>query len=233
MTGGGLGWWQQAALWGAKDLALSWRGRARLAAQAAFGVLMVLLFSFAAGPNGQVLGLLAPGFLWLVVVLSSNLQLAASASEEVQDDALEGLRLLGMRPSAMFVGAALVNAGALVVLAASTWPLAAAVYGLEAAGVGAMARLAATTVLGILAVCGPGTLLATVAARARGREMLLPLLLYPLLVPGLLAAVKATQAALAGDPMQEYGSWMALLVAFNLLYWPLGTALFGHVVEQA
>ena len=61
---------------------------------------------------------------------------------------------------------------------------------------------------------------------------MLPLLLFPLVVPALLAAVKATSLVLQGDPMLQLGSWLGLLIAFNLIYWALGIALFPQVIED-
>lgn len=232
MSAPGPAWWRQALVLVAKDLLLEWRARLRLQATAAFAALMLLLFSFAAGPNGRLLSAMAPGFIWLAVVLCSSLQLGESWRQESEQDALEGLRLLGGLPSAIFVAKALANALALAALAAVVWPLAVVVFGIAAPTPVDLGRLVVTSAAGIAAVCAPGTLLAAMTARARGREMLLPLLLYPLIVPGLLAAVKATACALTGDPMGEWGAWMGLLALFNGMYWPLCTVLFARVIEQ-
>ncbi|MFN7145213.1 MAG: heme exporter protein CcmB, partial [Myxococcota bacterium] len=78
----------------------------------------------------------------------------------------------------------------------------------------------------------PGTLYAALSARARGSDVLLPLLLFPLVVPALLSAVKSTALVLSGDPMDQLGGWMGLLAAFNLIYWSLCGLLFGRVVED-
>jgi len=92
--------------------------------------------------------------------------------------------------------------------------------------------LAVTLVLGCLAFSAPGTLYSAVASNARARDVLLPLLLFPLIIPALLAAVKATTVVLQGDPMSQLRSWFGLLVGFNLVYWGLGIALFPLVIED-
>jgi heme exporter protein B len=93
-------------------------------------------------------------------------------------------------------------------------------------------RLVGILGLGCLGIAAPGTLYAALAARARGRDVLLPLLLFPLVVPALLAAVSATGLVIAGDPMDQLGGWTRLLAAFDAVYAALCGALFARVVED-
>jgi heme exporter protein B len=86
--------------------------------------------------------------------------------------------------------------------------------------------------LGTAGLSAPGTLYAAMTAQARARQALLPLLLFPLVVPALLSAVRSTALVLRGDPMGQLGSWMALLLCFDTIYWALCGLLFGRVVED-
>lgn len=86
--------------------------------------------------------------------------------------------------------------------------------------------------MGCLAISAPGTIYAAIANNARARDVLLPVLLFPLLVPALLSAVKSTNLVLQGDPMNQLPSWLSLLGAFNLIYWVLGFLLFPRVIED-
>jgi heme exporter protein B len=86
--------------------------------------------------------------------------------------------------------------------------------------------------LGCLAIAAPGTLYSAIANHARARDVLLPLLLFPLVVPALLAATKATSLVLQGDPMEQLGSWLALLGGFDMIYWSLGFVLLPKVIED-
>ena len=86
--------------------------------------------------------------------------------------------------------------------------------------------------LGAAGLSAPGTLYAAMAAQARARQMLLPLLLFPLVVPVLLSAVKATSLVTTGDPMGQLRSWVLLLVSFDAIYWSLCGLLFERVVEE-
>jgi heme exporter protein B len=87
-------------------------------------------------------------------------------------------------------------------------------------------------VLGCLAIAAPGTLHGAIASHARARDVLLPLLLFPILIPALVAAAKSTALVFDGDPMDQVPGWLGLLGGFDLLYWALGFALFPRVVEE-
>jgi heme exporter protein B len=213
-----------------KDAVLEWRSRARLNATIFFAVMTLLLFSFAVGPHHSLLTRNAPGFLWLAIFLASVLSLGESMRIESENDALDGLRLMPVDPLSLFLAKAIVNSVFLLALAVIMVPLALALYDAELKlGAGSLALI---LLLGTAAVSAPGTLYAALAVQARAKDVLLPLLLFPILVPGLLAAVKATTLIFEGDPMGQLASWRILLIVFNLTYWFLGGLLFGRVIEE-
>ena len=212
-----------------KDLLIEWRARARGFALASFAVTVLLLFSFAVGPNSEVLRTHAGAYLWLAVLLSSTLLLGQSFQVEVEAGALEGLILAPVEPSALFFGKALSNLIQLVALAGViTIPMLAL---FDAAFAESWAWYPVVVVLGAAGVSAPGTLYAGLTARLDNRQLLLPLLLFPLLVPCLLAAVKATTLLLSGDAMGQLPSWLQLLAVFNGLYWAVCGVLFPRVIE--
>ena len=221
--------WQQTVGIIHKDLLLEWRGRARLNAVLIFAMLTLLLFSFAVGPQPKLLAALAPGFFWLAVLLASVLSLGESLRVEQENAALEGLRLLPVAPLAIFLGKALANMLFLFALAVVLTPITLALY--DAPLQMGLVTFAQVIALGVGAISAPGTLYAAMAVQARSRDILLPLLLFPILVPGLLAAVKATALVMHGDAMGELTSWQSLLIAFNTIYWLLCMLLFGRVIE--
>ena len=213
-----------------KDLLLEWRTLARVNATLFFGLLTLLMFSFAVGPNQTLLQQIAAGFIWLAVFLASVLNLNESMRGERENAALDGMLHMGVKPQAIFLGKALACAGTLFVLSLLLLPIAIAIYGVEPA-LGWL-RVVPILALGCLAVAAPGTLYAAIASQIRARDVLLPLLMFPVLVPGLLAAVKATQLVFEGDPMQQQSGWLTLLSIFALVYWLLGTLLFAKVVDH-
>jgi heme exporter protein B len=213
-----------------KDLLYEWRARSRFTAVLAFGVTTLLLFSFASGPDTTLLRTNAAGYLWLALLLMSTLSLGESFRVEAQNGALEGLLLLPTDARAVFYGKAIANFAVLCALGLMLVPMMVALYDVTITM--GFVSLAATIALGTAGLCAPGTLYAALASRARGRDVMLPLLLFPLVVPALLAAVKATQLSLTGDPMRQLPSWLGLLAAFNAVYWSLCGLLFGRVVED-
>jgi len=214
----------------AKDVTLEWRSRARINATLFFSIMTLLLFSFAAGPRPKLLVANAPGYLWLALVLSSTLALGESMRVEAENDAMEGLRLVPVSAKALYLSKAVINALFLMLLSVVIVPLSMALYDVEVNGT--VGELAAVMALGSAAVAAPGTFYAGIASQVRARDVLLPLLLFPILVPGLIAAVSATQLVFDGDAMGALPSWLTLLVVFNAVYWSICTLLFERIVEE-
>lgn len=213
-----------------KDLLIEWRTRTRLNALMFFSFATLLLFSFALGPDTRLLERNAGGYLWLAILFSSVLALGESFRVERENASLDGLRLVPTDPRAIFLGKAVGNALVLILIGLLLIPVMIALYGVTIAM--SLAKLIGVLVLGCFAISWPGTVYSAIASNARARDVLLPLLLFPLVVPALLAAVKATSLVLQGDPMRQLGSWLGLLVTFNLIYWALGLALFPQVIEE-
>jgi heme exporter protein B len=212
-----------------KDLLLQWRGRVQIVAIFAFGAAALLLFSFAIGPDSLALRQHAAGFLWLALLLASTLSLAESFEREMEEQALEGLLLLPAGARALYYGKVIANWAHLALLGCALVPVMVVLYD---AGTLRLLSLLGVILLGTAGLSAPGTLYAAMTAQVRGRQTLLPLLLYPLVVPVLLAAVKATSLLILGDPMGQLRPWISLLVAFGMLHWSLGGLLFSRVVED-
>jgi len=213
----------------AKEWLLQRRALAQLLAVLVFGATALLLFSFAVGPNYELLRGVAPGFLWLALLLSSTLTLAESFQAEMEHRALEGQLLLPASPAALYYAKALANWLQLTLLGVALVPLMVALYD---ATLPRPLALVAVIALGAAGLSAPGTLYAAMTHQARSRQTLLPLLLFPLVVPVLIAAVKATSLLMLGDPMAQIRSWILLLLAFDAIHWSLCGLLFGRVAEE-
>lgn len=212
-----------------KDLLIEWRARSRAFALACFAVTVLLLFSFAVGPDIVVMRSHASAYLWLAVLLSSTLLLSQSFQVEVEAGALEGLILAPIEPEALFYGKAVSNTMQLVGLSVVITPFVLALF--DGSFSEPLYWHALVVVLGCAGVSAPGTLYAGLTARLNARQLLLPLLLFPLLVPALLAAVKATDLMMEGDLMDQLTSWVGLLACFDLMYWSLCGVLFPRVID--
>jgi heme exporter protein B len=212
-----------------KEALLQWRTRAQLAAVFVFGASALLLFSFAIGPDSAALRQHSAGFLWLGLLLASTLTLAESFQSEMEQRALEAQLLLPVRPAALFYGKAISNWAQLSLLGFALVPVMVVLYD---AGTDRLGALLGVILLGTAGLSAPGTLYAAMTSQARARQTLLPLLLFPLVVPVLLAATRASSLLITGDPMDQARSWIALLACFDAIYWSLCGLLFGRVVED-
>lgn len=212
-----------------KDLLLQWRSRSQVFAVFFFGAVALLLFSFGIGPNAEALRTFAGGFLWLGLLLASTLSLAESFRTEMEQRALEGLLLLPVGSKALFYAKAVANWLQLTLLAFALVPVMVVLYDADASRVFSLCGVIA---LGTAGLSAPGTLYAAMSSQAKAQQVLLPLLLFPVIVPALLAAVRATTLLLEGDPMGQAGSWSLLLLAFDGIFWALSGLLFGIAVEE-
>lgn len=212
-----------------KELLLQWRTRAQMLAVFVFGATALLLFSFAVGPNAEDLRKFSAGFLWLGLLLSSTLTLSESFHSEMENRALEGLLLLPSDARVLYYAKAIANWLQLTLLGIALVPVMVVLYD---AGTSRIPMLIVVLALGAAGLSAPGTLYAAMTAQVRSKQTLLPLLLFPLIVPALLASVKATSLLILGDPMETLGSWLSLVGAFDAIYWALCGLLYGRVVEE-
>ena len=214
-----------------KDARAELRGRHATVSTLFFAAVVLLLFGFALGPDSARLAQAAPGLLWLAVVFAGTLAVSRLHLLETDDGAIEQLALYPVARHAIYAGKALAGFAAMLVLAALVLGAVGVLFAVDV--VSAWPALAATVVLGSLGVAAVGTFYAGITVRLRAREVMLPLLMLPVLAPLLLGAVKATSAALAGDPFGEVPAWLQLMVAFDVVMLVAGAATYGFVLEDA
>jgi len=213
-----------------KDAISELRGRQAAGSTLFFAALVLLLFGFALGPDAERLAQAAPGLLWLAIVFGGLITVARLHQLEAEDGALEQLALYPVDRRAIYAGKALAGAAAMLVLGGLLVPAAGILYGIPIGA--AWVPLLTAVVLGAIGFAAVGTAYAGLTVRMRAREVLLPLLLLPIVAPLLLAAVKASSAVLAGDPLGEAGSWLQLLAAFDVIMLVVGAGTYGFLLEE-
>ena len=214
-----------------KDLRVELRSPVRVFGVFFFALVLVLMVAFTSGSTTSVLRQIAWGTLWVGLLLTSSRSLDQSFSIELEEGALEELVLWPVEPAAIFYGKAIANALVLFIVAAVLTPLIIGIF--DAPVRGPWWMLVVFLVLGSTALAAPGTLFAAITAHARGSSVLLPLLLFPLVVPALLAAARGTTVVMEGDPMEQGPMWLGVLVLFNVIQWSVSGVLFRFVVEEA
>jgi heme exporter protein B len=213
-----------------KDALAEIRGRQAAVSTLFFAGVVLLLFGFALGPDAQRLAAAAPGLLWLAVVFAGILAVDRLHLIETDDGALEQLALYPVSRRALYAGKTLAGFAVMLVLATVVLGAVGVLFAVDIVAAGP--ALLAAVVLGSIGIAAVGTFYAGVTVRMRSREVMLPLLMLPVLAPLLLGAVKATAAALAGDPFGELGAWLQLLVAFDLIMLVAGAATYGFLLED-
>jgi len=216
-----------AVLW--KDLLSEWRSRDRVVSMLLLSLLVVVIFHFTLPPDTPERSrALAPGLLWVANVFAALLGLNRAFALELENDALSALALAPVDRGWIFLGKALANAVLLLAVEAAT--LLAFALVLDLPVLSHAAPLAGVLLLGTLGLSGAGTLLGAVAVRTQFREMILPLLLLPLLVPVLAGAVDATGGVLAtGSPP---AASLRLLAVTDAVFWIASYVLFEYVLDE-
>jgi heme exporter protein B len=217
-----------AVLW--KDLTAERRTKANFNSVVFLAALTLLLFGFALGPDTEALREAAAGVLWLTILFSGVLSFNRSYDQELQGGALETLLLYPGDRRAIFVGKFLANLAFLLLVEAVLLPTAAILYGLSLAD--SLGPLLLVLILGTIGFAALGTFYAAMASRLRAREVLLPLLLFPMMVPLLVAAVESTSALLGGDALGNSRGWIRLLVVFDVIFSVAAFLAFDYVIEE-
>ena len=213
-----------------KDALAELRGRHAIVSTVFFAAVVLLLFGFALGPDAARLAAAAPGLLWLAMAFAGMLAVSRLHLLETDDGALEQLALYPVSRRAIYGGKALAGLAMVGVLGILVLGAVGLLFAVDVAS--AWMPLLVTVVLGAIGIAAVGTFYAGITVRLRAREVMLPLLMLPVLAPLLLGAVKATAAALAGDPLGELGTWIQLLVAFDVIMIAAGAATYGFLLED-
>jgi heme exporter protein B len=217
-----------AIVW--KDLTAERRTKANFNAVVFLAGLILLLFGFALGPDQDALRSITAGVLWLTILFSGVLSFNRSYEQELEHGALELLLLYPGNRKSIFLGKLLANLTFVLLVEVLMIPIAALLYDIPIWTV--VLPLSAVLFLGTLGFVTLGTFYAAMASRLRAREVLLPLLLFPMLIPLLVAAVQATGAILDGDFMGQLGSWIRLLIVFDVIFFLGAVFTFEYVIED-
>jgi heme exporter protein B len=218
----------RALIW--KDLLVEARGRETVLAGAVFALLVLVIFNFAFDLRVENVAAVAPGVLWVTVTFAGVLSLGRAFARERDRRTLDGLLLAPIDRSALYLAKVVTSVVSMLVVEVVALPAFIALFNL----VVNLPLLILALVLGTLGLAGVGTLFAAIAAHTRAREVMLPLLLFPIQVPVILATVKSTGAAIRvpGLDPPDVGQWLGLLIAFDALFLGLSVLLFDYAIEE-
>ena len=213
----------------AKDIVAELRTREMFSSMAVFSLLVILIFNFAFDLRADNQRTLAPGVLWVAIAFAGMLGLSRSFIMEKDRGSMEGLLLTPVDRSAIYLGKMLGNVLFITVVEVVILPIFIVLFNLSAED---LPLLAGVMLLGTVGFAGVGTLFSAMAIHTRAREVLLPILLFPVVIPVMLASVKLTAAILDRVAFDEVQNWFSLLVAFDAIFMALSVILFDFVVEE-
>ena len=215
-----------AILW--KDIAAELRSRELLGSMLVFALLVILMFNFALELDVRVRQTVTAGVLWVTFAFAGTLGLNRSMAIEKDRGCLDGLLLAPVDRSALYFGKVLSNLLFMIIVEAIILPLYSLLYNVNLSQPG----LIVVVLLGSIGYVVVGTLLSAMAAQARTRDILLPILLFPVVLPVLIAAVRATTGVLQGLPLEDYQAWINLLIAYDVIFLGVAIVTFDYVVEE-
>jgi heme exporter protein B len=216
----------QAVVW--KDLAAELRSRELISAMLVFSLLVILIFNFALELDPKTRAAVTSGVLWVTFAFAGTLGLNRSMAMEKDRGCLDGLLLSPVDRSAIYFGKAIGNLVFMLLVEAIVLPVYSVLYSTNLFQPG----LILVILLGSIGYTAVGTLLAAMAVQTRTRDILLPILLFPLAVPVLIAAVKASTGFLENLPAVEIWPYLNLLIVYDIIFIAVAFMVFDYVVEE-
>ena len=214
-------------LW--KDLLLELRRRDSLLTMFFFGTLLLFIFNFAFDLEPDKVAEMAPALLWLAFLFTGTLGLAQLFQAERENHCLDALLLSPLDRGALFLAKTCFNLLLMLLVELVVMPLFWILFNLHTWNL--LPQLFLVTLLGTIGFCALGTIMSAITLRARARELLLPLVLFPLMIPVVLATIRCMEDIMRTGDLSDTSSWLRLLVGFDVIFVTLGILIFDHVVE--
>ncbi|KAB2947498.1 MAG: Heme exporter, protein B [Candidatus Methanoperedens nitroreducens] len=221
-----------------KDLKAEFRTKQMLNSMVIFALLVIVIFSFAFGNeatifvsnlNKKIVDLLAPGMLWIAFTFAGMLGLSRSFAGEKEEGCLEGLKLCPADRSAIYNGKVLSNAVLMFLMEMATLPIFVVLFTYDIKN---LPGLIVVIILGTLGFIFVGTLLSALTVNTRTREILLPVILFPVLIPVILSAVTATGTMLANGDFSDVSGEMQILVVYDIIFFVVAQMVFEYTIED-
>ena len=211
-----------------KDLTAEWRSRELFSSMLVFSLLVILIFNFALELDAKTRTSVTSGVLWVTFAFAGTLGLNRSMAVEKDRGCLDGLLLAPVDRSSIYFGKAISNLIFMLVVEAIVLPVYSLLYNSNLFQPG----LLLVILLGSIGYVAVGTLLSAMAVQTRTRDVLLPILLFPLAIPVLIAAVKASGGFLQGLEFSEIQTWINLLLVYDVIFIAISYMFFDYIVEE-
>ena len=221
-----------------KDLLAEFRTKQMLNSMVIFALLVIVIFSFAFGneatifiPNlkKKIIDILAPGMLWIAFTFAGMLGLSRSFAGEKEEGCLDGLKLCPVDRSDIYNGKVLSNAVLMFLMEIATLPIFIVLFSYDIKN---LPGLIVVIILGTFGFIFVGTLLSALTVNTRTREILLPVILFPVLIPVILSAVTATATMLANGDISDISGELQILVVYDIIFFVVAQMVFEYTIED-
>ena len=193
-----------------------------------FTLLVIVVFNFAFGSSQEVMNRVAPGILWVTFTFAGVLSLNRSFIPEKEEGCLEGLMICPVSRDAIYVGKMLSSLLFMLVIEAAALPIFALLFNLPVLSL----QIVTITILTTIGFVAVGTLFSALAVNTKAREMVLPVLFLPIVVPLIIAAVQSSGLALSGESWGRLSSWLQLIAAFDVIFIVVSFLIFSFIIEE-
>ena len=213
-----------------KDFVTELRSRETISSMVFFALIVILIFSFSFSMDQQAAREVIAGIMWVAFAFTGIIGLGKSFSTEMQNDCLEALQMVPEAKGAIYLGKVTANFAFMFVVEILLFPMFVIIFNLEV--VEEISLLLLVFFLATVGLSAIGTLFSALTVQIRAREVMLPILLLPLVVPVMIAAVEATKGALNGDPLALYKQWLELLAVYDVVFTVVSFWMFEFVMDS-
>jgi heme exporter protein B len=217
-----------AIVW--KDFVTELKTRELLSAMFIFALLVILIFIFSINLSIVKASEVGPGILWVAFLFAGTIGLNRSFMLEKENDCLMGLMLVPADRTAIYFGKLISNLIFLSLMELFILPLFMIFFNIDL--LSHLGPLLVVVFLGTLGFCALGTLLSSLSSNLKTREIMLPILLYPLLIPIIIAAVRMTGQILDGTELFDMMKWIGLTASFDIIYIGVSIMTIDHILEE-
>jgi heme exporter protein B len=211
-----------------KDLKSEWRSRELISAMLVFALITLLVFNFALELETEARSSVITGIIWVTLTFAGTVGLNRSFSREKDQGCLDGLLLAPVDRYAIYLAKLIVNWLVMLIILVIVIPVAAILFNVNLL----FPQLIFVIVFGTLGYAEAGTLLAGVTIQTRMRDLLLPVILFPVVIPLILAAVRASSGILSRDITGSVGFWILMIAGFDLIFAAGSYLLFDFVIRE-
>ena len=217
-----------AIIW--KDFVTELKTRELFSSMFVFSILVIIIFIFSVNLSVVKASEVGPGVLWVAFLFSGTIGLNRSFILEKENDCLQGLLLAPVDRTVLYFGKLLSNLVFLLTMEAFILPLFMVFFNIDI--LSNILPLICVIFFGSLGFCAVGTLLSSLSANLKTRDIMLPILLYPLMIPIVIGSVQMTGQVLSGEPLSDMMNWVSLTLCFDVIYIAVSIMTIDFVLEE-